>query len=372
MITSRIFFFQGIDVMAEAFVTDFFYNSTQRGWCITRIINKTLDLSFLGQSPQVFKPGMLFETQVSVKFSDQVPLDPKTLESSTLTIEARAQLKEGGTVDLDTIKIPQKASQICNFQDVDRLRHYNQAFGAEAANDIDGQYEINPAAFFGDDPEENTDFCLQLLAKETQYKEYREKGIFQIKLKTPATATKIDLTAVYIDPETNQNIITKLEVFAAYAPNNEYIHVRSSNKKIEVGEYVVFHVTMSNLMTYFDWIILSKNMIINRGREYSDDFFTNSATFSIVASAEMAPGFHILVYTKTAQDRLIADSSYYPVKSINRHNIQFSLTQLKDHTMKTVEGTCRGDPGSFFAVATPRQFLLGSQVNKKHCTIWNH
>jgi hypothetical protein len=31
-------------VRAEAFITDFFYNNTQRGWCETRIINKTLDL----------------------------------------------------------------------------------------------------------------------------------------------------------------------------------------------------------------------------------------------------------------------------------------------------------------------------------------
>jgi hypothetical protein len=37
-------FFKGIQVRGEAFITDFFYNNTQRGWCETRIINKTLDL----------------------------------------------------------------------------------------------------------------------------------------------------------------------------------------------------------------------------------------------------------------------------------------------------------------------------------------
>ena len=35
---------QGIQVRAEAYVTDFFYNNTQRGWCETRIINNPLDL----------------------------------------------------------------------------------------------------------------------------------------------------------------------------------------------------------------------------------------------------------------------------------------------------------------------------------------
>ena len=29
--------------------------------------------------------------------------------------------------------------------------------------------------------------------------------------------------------------------FAAYAPLNRHIHVSSSNKEINVGEYVVFH-----------------------------------------------------------------------------------------------------------------------------------
>ena len=35
---------QGVQVRAEAYVTDFWYNNTQKGWCETRIINNTLDL----------------------------------------------------------------------------------------------------------------------------------------------------------------------------------------------------------------------------------------------------------------------------------------------------------------------------------------
>jgi hypothetical protein len=40
----KFLFYKGIQVRGEAFITDFFYNNTQRGWCETRIINKTLDL----------------------------------------------------------------------------------------------------------------------------------------------------------------------------------------------------------------------------------------------------------------------------------------------------------------------------------------
>ena len=47
-------------------------------------------------------------------------------------------------------------------------------------------------------------------------------------------------------------------------------------------------------------------------------------------------GFHILVYGTTADDYVVTDSAYFPVQAINRHKIEFKLTQIKDHTMDTV------------------------------------
>jgi hypothetical protein len=49
------------------------------------------------------------------------------------------------------------------------------------------------------------------------------------------------------------------------------------------------------------------------------------------------------------------------VNAINRHKIEFRLNQVKDHSMGTVEATCRGDPGAVFMVASTRQFVYGSQ-----------
>ena len=47
-------------------------------------------------------------------------------------------------------------------------------------------------------------------------------------------------------------------------------------------------------------------------------------------SSEMAPGFHILVYGVTRpDDYLVTDSAYFPVQAINRHKIEFKLTQIK-------------------------------------------
>ena len=38
----------------------------------SRIINQTLSLRFVGSNPMVFKPGMPFEAQITVRYHDQV------------------------------------------------------------------------------------------------------------------------------------------------------------------------------------------------------------------------------------------------------------------------------------------------------------
>ena len=46
-----------------------------------------------------------------------------------------------------------------------------------------------------------------------------------------------------------------------------------------LGEYVVFHVKMTQLIEYFDWVIISKKIILNRGREFSERIFSYTYTF---------------------------------------------------------------------------------------------
>ena len=117
----------GVQVRAEAWVNEFFYNNTQRGFCETRIINQTLSLRFVGTNPMVFKPGMPFEAQIAVRYHDQVALTQEQLESSTLLIKAYATLETGGQVELPHVKVPRKVDEsFSQFQDIDRLRHYGQ------------------------------------------------------------------------------------------------------------------------------------------------------------------------------------------------------------------------------------------------------
>ena len=368
-IASQMGDLQGIQIRAEAFVTEFFYNNVQRGFCETRIINETLSLRFVGNEPMVFKPGMLFEGAVAVKYHDEVALLPKVLRDSELEISVRAKNKNGNVEFLEKIWIPKEQAQDLNaFQDIERLEHYDQPFGQDAFNegnryDAQGRPGYDGASFFGRDTEKNTEFIFQkIYAKEKSFEEFRKTGVHRFSFKVPPLTEELYLVATYKHFKQTQNTVASVTAYSAYGPRDRFISVRSSSRKIAVGEYVVFHVKSNFPLPYFDWIIVSKNLIVNSGREYGSDIHPIVNTFSVVVNSEMAPGFHIMVYTVTAiDDFLLSDSAYFPVQAINRHKIQFRLTQIKDHLKDTVEATCRGDPGAVFLSSTIRSAVFATQ-----------
>ena len=353
---------QGVQVRAEAYVTEYFYNNTQRGFCETRIINQTLSLTFVGKSPMVFTPGMLFEGAISVRYHDQVALPAEVLRGSDLEINVRAKKKDGSVVDLTKIRVPKYvADQFNEFQDIDRLSHYGQSFGSDAIYDVTNNNDINPAAFLSDDVDKNTEFLYSIYAKEKQFEEYREKGVHRFRFDVPELTEELYLTAYYSDTK-NTDTYTESTAYASYGPRDRHIQVRSSTKNIAVGEYVVFHVKSNFPLPYFDWLIVSKNLILNSGREYGSDIHAVTNTFSVVVSSEMAPGFHIIVHTVTKPDDfMLSNSAYFPVQAINRHKIEFKLTQIKDHLKDTVEATCKGDPGAVFLSSTVRSAVFATQ-----------
>ena len=254
------------------------------------------------------------------------------------------------------------------FQDVDRLDHYGQLTGLSASQDVTfdnrGQsYEINPAAAFSDDPEKNTEFLFHgLYAKEKSYEEYRKTGVHRFSFDVPEDTEEIYLTAFYSDQQSQTRPQAETTAYASYSPEDRHIHIRTNNRYIQVGEYVVFNVKTNFPLDYYDWMIISKNLILNSGREYGGETEKLTSTFSVVVSSEMAPGFHIVVYGVTKpDDYLVTDSAYFPVQAINRHKIEFKLTQIKDHRMDTVEATCRGDPGAVFLSSTVRSAVYATQ-----------
>lgn len=57
----------GMEVVITATVGDRFLDEIIEGYSVARIFNSSLKVSFLGDSPQVFKPGMPIMCYVSYK-----------------------------------------------------------------------------------------------------------------------------------------------------------------------------------------------------------------------------------------------------------------------------------------------------------------
>ena len=72
-----------------------------------------------------------------------------------------------------------------------------QFYGEDALNDIDDQQHINPAAFFTDDVESNTQLLLELYGKEKSYEEYRKTGVHRFQLDIPENTEELKLVAYY-------------------------------------------------------------------------------------------------------------------------------------------------------------------------------
>ena len=158
---------------------------------------------------------------------------------------------------------------------------------------------------------------------------YIKSFISLFQFEVPEEVEQLKIVGYFSDTDQNRDMVAETIAWAAYAPRDQHIFVHSSTKEINIGQYVVFHLKASFPLDHFDWIILAKNIILNSGREYAPDIFSNMITFSLVVSSDMAPGFHIVVYTKTSDDFLISDAAFYPVNAINRHKIQFGITQTR-------------------------------------------
>ena len=124
----------------------------------------------------------------------------------------------------------------------------------------------------------------------------RSDGVLNFKVDVPIDSEEVRIIAK-LETEDYGQVQSSAYAYKTHTNNEHYIHVRSSTKHIAVGEYVVFHVKTSFPFEVFDWVVLSKNIVIRSGREYGDNIHPEVKTFSLVTSPDMAPGFHIVVYT---------------------------------------------------------------------------
>ena len=125
--------------------------------------------------------------------------------------------------NLNEVRVPSKVEGFSDFQDIDRLRHYGQAYGNDALSDYGGygaRYDsVNPAAFFSDSVENNTKFLMDLYARERSYEEFRTTGVHRLRIDIPDKVKQLKLVAYYTNIDLGDQI-TQAETIAysAFSP----------------------------------------------------------------------------------------------------------------------------------------------------------
>ena len=179
-------------------------------------------------------------------------------------------------------------------------------------------------AGFEDDLEDEK--LYKRLAMKTRTKDWFKTGIFHFQWDLPEQASKLRIRAHYRGDEMG-SAKSETTAHAAFSPKNHpktsekneknepqksqfFLQVRSSTKNVAVGHFAVFHVKCNFAFAFIDWLIVSKDVIVHRGRELGQNLHPEVKTFSVVVSSEMSPGFHILAYAVLTNNQLVSGAQH--------------------------------------------------------------
>ncbi|XP_035917578.1 CD109 antigen [Anopheles stephensi] len=289
----------GMEILFTARVGERYYNEIVEGYSLTRVYNSSIRIAFLGDSPQVFKPSMPFTVYLIAEYHDGSPLPLDEFNAGRMevsgTIDSRAS---GGRNTLDT-----------------RVLHMSQTAGVWELK-LDIRHDLNL---------ENTKQTNEFL-NEIQ---------------------SMRLTANYIDPF-GERASTELLLLAHFSPNNHNIKVHTSTTDAKVGEYITLHVQSNFYIKDFDYLVMSKGIILVTGHE---NMKGGIKTMAITLSAEMAPAATIVVWHIGRYGKLLTDSLTFPVNGISRNNFTVFINNRKARTGEKVEVAIYGEPGSYVGLS---------------------
>ncbi|XP_049816717.1 CD109 antigen isoform X1 [Schistocerca nitens] len=289
----------GMEVVVTATVGEHFLNEIIDGYSISRIYNSSIKVGFLGGSPQVFKPAMPFTCYISVSFHDGSLLSRERLLSGRMSVRSKVnkQGSGGGSMDLRFLKMSAEKDGIWELK-------------VDLKEDLG--YEDNARS-------------RQLLNE----------------------IHSMEITA-YFDDVNGQQAQASLLLLSHFSPMNHQIKVSTSTTDAKVGEYAIFHVQSNFYLEFFNYILLSKGIILHTGQERMQD---NICSFAITLSAEMAPAATILVYYVGRYGDIVADSLTFPVNGISRNNFTVFINNRKARTGEKVEVAIYGEPGAYVGLS---------------------
>jgi len=290
----------GMEVTVIATVGERFLDEVIIGYSTARIFNSTTKVRFLGGSPQVFKPAMPFSFNLVASFHDNSPLRLTQLRGAIMEIRADIDMRTGGRRNIDTqyLKASPEHADVWSVK-MDLRKQLRLENDPDRANQI-----LNDIA------------SIRIYAHITDGEGYRAQS--------------------------------ELLLLAHESPNMKHIKISTSTEKPKVGEYMVFHVQTNFYIDAFNYIIMSKGIILLTGE---DNMQQNIKTFAIPLSPEMAPVATAVVYYVGRYGEVIADSLTFPVNGISRNNFTVFINNKKARTGERVEVAIYGEPGAYVALS---------------------
>ncbi|VVC38101.1 Hypothetical protein CINCED_3A025405 [Cinara cedri] len=293
---------EGTEITITAIVGDRYLNEIIEGYSTARFFNSSVRVAFLGGSPQVFKPTMPFTIYVTVSHHDGSPLDRYRLLLGRLDMFAEVSFKGDSNsrrIDSKTIKM---------------------------STDHEGVFEIK----------------LYL----------RTELGFGISKDGSDLLKNIDSMKIYVHFKDmfGETSTADLYLLTHYSPSQHHLKVWTSTKDAKVGQFIVFHVQSNYYLESFDYILLSKGMILLTGQEVTHA--STIRTFAITLSAEMAPAATILVYHVGKFGDVVADSLTFPVNGISRNNFTVFINNKKARNGEKVEVAIYGEPGAYVGLSS--------------------
>ncbi|XP_023724230.1 CD109 antigen [Cryptotermes secundus] len=290
---------EGMEVTVTATVGDQFLDEVIEGYSTAQIFNSSIKVAFLGGSPQVFKPSMPFYCYVAVSFQDGSPLPLERLLHSRLEIRSEVATRSGGRRSLDYQELKMSTEKM-------------------------GVWEMK------------VDLRTQLGYDENR----RARELLN-------DIQSMRITADYSDGMGERTSSTML-LLSHFSPTNHHIKVSTSTRDAKVGEYIILHVQSNFYMEVFNFIVMSKGIILLCGEEKMQ---TTIRTFAVTLSAEMAPVATVLVYHVGRYGDIIADSLTFPVNGISRNNFTVYINNRKARTGEKVEVAIYGEPGAYVGLS---------------------
>lgn len=287
-----------MEILIIAQVGERYYNEIIEGYSIARVYNSSIKVSFMGGTPQVIKPMMPLTAYIVAEYHDGSKLPLSNYYQSVMEITGTVDSRSGGRRDYP----------------VTTLRMSEKPGVWELKIDLRNDLQL-------DDSRQSKEFLREI--------------------------SSLRLYANYIDPR-GERAQTEILFLAHYSPQSNHVKVTTSTTNGKVGEYIVFHIESNFFMETFQYMVMSKGIILMTGVEAFKD---GVRTMSVTLSAEMAPVATMVVWNIGQFGQIVADSVTFPVNGISRNNFTVFINNRKHRTGEKVEVAIYGEPGSYVGVS---------------------